>query len=70
MTHRVRIYEQGSPSVLCCEEASVGEPGPTQVRLRQEAIGVNFVDTMFRDGRSRFHFPSRSALKRQALSMR
>ena len=51
MAHRVRIYEQGAPSVLRYEEFSVGEPAPQQVRLRQEAIGVNFVDTMLRDGK-------------------
>jgi NADPH2:quinone reductase len=50
MAHRVRLYETGTPSVLRYEETQIGDPGPTQVRLRQEAIGVNFVDTMFRDG--------------------
>lgn len=50
MAHRIRIYETGDPSVLKYEDADVGEPGAGQVRLKQEAIGVNFVDTMFRDG--------------------
>jgi NADPH2:quinone reductase len=42
MAHRIRVLQY--------EEVQVGEPGARQVRLRQEAIGVNFVDTMFRDG--------------------
>ncbi|MDB6000551.1 MAG: quinone oxidoreductase [Rhizobacter sp.] len=50
MAHRIRIHQHGGPSVLQYEEVQVGEPGAHQVRLRQEAIGVNFVDTMFRDG--------------------
>ncbi len=50
MAHRVRFYETGTPAVLRYEEMEVGEPGDNQVRLRQEAVGVNFVDTMFRDG--------------------
>ncbi|WP_315836172.1 quinone oxidoreductase [Bradyrhizobium prioriisuperbiae] len=57
MAHRVRIYEQGAPSVLRYEETSVGEPGPQQVRLKQEAVGVNFVDTMFRDGKINVSLP-------------
>ncbi|MDB5764723.1 MAG: quinone oxidoreductase [Herminiimonas sp.] len=48
--NRVRIYEQGSPSVLRYEQAAIGAPGPGQVRLRHDAIGLNFVDSMFRDG--------------------
>jgi len=46
----VRFYKPGTPDVLRVEEHAVGEPGPGQVRLRHEAIGLNFVDTMFRDG--------------------
>lgn len=38
------------------ERESITEPGPGQVRIRQEAIGVNFVDTYYRDGK----FPVRS----------
>jgi NADPH2:quinone reductase len=50
MSHRIRIYERGAPGVLQYEEVEVGEPGPGQVRIKQDAAGVNFVDTMFRDG--------------------
>jgi AraC-like DNA-binding protein len=35
--------------VLEYEEVSVGEPGAGQGGLNQDAVGVNFVDTMFRD---------------------
>jgi len=50
MSGVVRLYAQGGPEVLRYESEEVGEPGPGQVRLRQEAIGVNFVDTYFRAG--------------------
>lgn len=50
MAHRIRIHRTGGPEVLRCEDYDVGEPGPGQVRLAQEAAGVNFVDTQFRDG--------------------
>jgi NADPH2:quinone reductase len=57
MAHRVRIYEYGSPSVLRSEEVEVSDPGPSQIRIRQEASGVNFVDTMFRDGTIKVPLP-------------
>ncbi|AXC16109.1 hypothetical protein ACPOL_6901 (plasmid) [Acidisarcina polymorpha] len=45
MAHHIRIYEQGSPTVMRYEEVEVSSPGPSQVQTRQEASGVNFVDT-------------------------
>jgi NADPH2:quinone reductase len=50
MAHYIRIHQSGGPEVLRHEEYDVGEPGQGQVRLVQEAAGVNFVDTQFRDG--------------------
>ncbi|MCW6511507.1 quinone oxidoreductase family protein [Lichenifustis flavocetrariae] len=50
MAHRIRIHRTGGPEVLQYEDYDVGEPGHGQVRLAQEAAGVNFVDTQFRDG--------------------
>ncbi len=49
---RVRIYENGAPSVMKYEAstAALGTPGTGQVQLIHEAIGVNFVDTLFRSG--------------------
>lgn len=57
MAYRVRIYQAGDPSVLQYEQFDPGEPGAGQVRLKQEASGVNFVDTMFRDGTFPVQFP-------------
>lgn len=50
MAKAVRFYETGSPDVLRLEEVDVGQPGPGQVRLRHEAVGLNFADTYFRNG--------------------
>lgn len=44
------IHEKGPPEVFRWEEWPVGEPGPGEVRLRHEAIGVNYVDTYHRRG--------------------
>ncbi|MFP3569699.1 quinone oxidoreductase family protein [Paraburkholderia sp. SIMBA_030] len=50
MAHAIRMYETGGPEVLRWEEVVVGDPGPGQVRLRHEAVGLNFADTYFRSG--------------------
>lgn len=51
MSQQIRIHATGAPSVMQLETvADIGQPGPGQVRLRHEAIGVNFVDTLFRSG--------------------
>ena len=50
MAHAIRIHARGGPEVLKWEEVAVGEPGPGEVRLRQRAVGVNFIDTYHRTG--------------------
>jgi NADPH:quinone reductase-like Zn-dependent oxidoreductase len=50
MSKVVRIYQVGGPEVLKIEDAVVGEPGPGQVRLRIEAIGLNRSEAMYRTG--------------------
>jgi len=50
MATAVLFHETGGPEVLRCETVEVGQPGPGQVRLRHEAVGLNFADTYFRSG--------------------
>ncbi|MCJ2131061.1 quinone oxidoreductase family protein [Methylobacterium sp. E-045] len=50
MPKAIRVYEYGEPEVMRYEEVTVGEPGPGQIRVRQTAIGVNFIDIYFRSG--------------------
>ncbi|MGH3167294.1 MAG: quinone oxidoreductase family protein, partial [Trebonia sp.] len=45
---RVRYYSHGGPEVLTIEDAAVPEPGPGQVLIRAEAIGLNYVDVQMR----------------------
>lgn len=58
MAVAARIYEHGPPSVLTVESVKVGAPGSSEVRLRQTEIGLNFVDTMFRDGTFPLQLPA------------
>jgi NADPH2:quinone reductase len=50
MPHAMRIHETGGTEKLKWEEVQVGDPGPGQVRVRNTAIGLNFVDTYQRSG--------------------
>ena len=50
MAHAIRFHKAGGPEVLQLEEVAVGSPGPGQVRIRHEAVGLNFADTYFRTG--------------------
>lgn len=50
MAKAIRMHQTGGPEVLRLEDVAVGDPGPGQVRLRHEAVGLNFADTYFRSG--------------------
>lgn len=50
MTKAIRVHEFGGPEVLRYEDVEIGEPGQGQVRIRQHAIGLNFIDIYMRSG--------------------
>src|SRR6185503_463606 len=50
MPHAIVIHETGGPEVLKWEPVEDGDPGPGQVRLRQHAAGLNFIDVYHRTG--------------------
>lgn len=50
MPHAIRIHATGGPEVLKWEAVEVGESGPGEVRLRQGAVGLNFIDVYHRTG--------------------
>ena len=50
MTQAIRIHQPGGPEVLKWEEVQIGDPGPGQVRLKQEAAGLNYIDVYHRTG--------------------
>jgi NADPH2:quinone reductase len=50
MTKAVRVHQVGGPEVLTYEDVDVPPPGAGEVRIRQHAIGLNFIDTYFRTG--------------------
>lgn len=50
MVKAIRIHKHGGPEVLQWEEITLPPPGPGEVRVRNRAIGLNFIDTYFRTG--------------------
>jgi len=50
MPKAIRIHETGGPDALRWEDVEVGDPGPGGVRLRQTAVGLNYIDTYQRSG--------------------
>ena len=50
MPYAIRFEQPGGPEVLKYVEVEVPPPGPGEARLRQAAIGVNFIDTYHRSG--------------------
>lgn len=46
----IRISETGGPEVMKLIDADPGKPGPGQVRVRQTAVGLNYIDTYHRSG--------------------
>ncbi|RAV15746.1 quinone oxidoreductase [Mycolicibacterium sp. GF69] len=48
--HAIEVAETGGPEVLAYVEKPPPTPGPGEVLIKAEAIGVNFLDTYFRSG--------------------
>jgi NADPH2:quinone reductase len=50
MPYAIRIHECGGPDKMRWEEVELGEPGPGEVRVRNTAVGLNYIDTYHRSG--------------------
>jgi NADPH:quinone reductase len=48
--HSIEVTQTGGPEVLTYIEQAEPVPGPGQVLIKAEAIGVNFIDTYLRSG--------------------
>ncbi|UFU05081.1 quinone oxidoreductase family protein [Ruania halotolerans] len=55
--HAMVAREPGGPETLTLVDRTVPEPGPGQVLVRTEAIGINFIDTYHRSGVYPMDFP-------------
>lgn len=50
MTKAIRIHKTGGPEVMMWEDVEVGAPAPGQIRIKQHAVGLNYIDVYFRTG--------------------
>ncbi|MBV8850916.1 MAG: quinone oxidoreductase [Methylobacteriaceae bacterium] len=50
MVKAIVIHKTGGPDVMSYEDMTVPPPGPGQVRIKQHAIGVNYIDIYIRSG--------------------
>jgi NADPH2:quinone reductase len=50
MTKAIRIHANGGPEVMKWEDVPTPEPGPGEALIKQEAVGLNFIDVYFRTG--------------------
>ncbi|WNW12623.1 NADPH:quinone reductase [Pseudomonas sp. DTU_2021_1001937_2_SI_NGA_ILE_001] len=58
MAKRIQFSKTGGPEVLEYVDFDPAEPGPQEVRVRNHAIGLNFIDTYFRSGLYPAELPS------------
>jgi NADPH2:quinone reductase len=50
MAKAIVIRQTGGPEVMEYVDVTVGEPGPGEARVRQHAVGLNYIDVYFRNG--------------------
>jgi NADPH:quinone reductase len=67
MPKSILIYENGDADKMQIHDVEVGDPGPGQVRLKQTAIGLNFIDIYTRGGL--YPTPMPNAVGREAAGV-
>ncbi|KAI3720845.1 hypothetical protein L2E82_31841 [Cichorium intybus] len=50
MVKAIRVHEHGGPEVLKWEDVEVPDPKEGEIRLKQKAVGLNYLDVYMRQG--------------------
>ncbi|KAM7494644.1 hypothetical protein LguiB_029253 [Lonicera macranthoides] len=50
MVKAIRVHQLGGPEVLKWEDVEIGEPKDGEIKVKNKAIGLNFIDVYFRKG--------------------
>jgi NADPH2:quinone reductase len=58
MSKAIRIHSNGGPEVMKWESVPMPQPGPGEVLLHHEAVGLNFIDVYFRNGMYKTSLPA------------
>ena len=63
MAKSIIINKHGGPEVLELVDVKISPPGPNHIRIKNLAIGLNFIDTYHRSGLYKLKLPSGKILK-------
>ena len=58
MSKSIIIKKNGGPEVLEIAEVKIGSPGPHEIKIKNLAIGLNYIDTYHRSGLYPLTLPS------------
>lgn len=58
MTKAIRVHQAGGPEIMRWEDVTVAGPGKGQVRLRHNAVGLNYIDVYHRTGLYPMQYPA------------
>jgi len=50
MSKAIRIHQPGGPEMMKWEDVPTPEPGPNEALIKQDAVGLNYIDVYFRTG--------------------
>jgi NADPH2:quinone reductase len=63
MSKAIRIHAVGGPEVMKWETVPTPEPGPGEVLIRHQAVGLNYIDVYFRTGLYKTSLPATLGLE-------
>ena len=58
MSKVIQLDSAGGPEIMVLQDVQVGDPASGEVRLRQHAIGLNYIDVYHRNGSYPVPYPS------------
>ena len=66
MSKSIIIKKNGGPEVLELQDVVIGDPGPSEIKIKNLAIGINYIDTYHRSGLYKLSLPSGIGLEASA----
>ena len=69
MTKEIIIKKPGGPEVLEITDIKLASPGPDQIKVKNIAVGLNYIDTYHRSGLYPVPLPSGIGLERAGIIM-
>ncbi len=67
MPKSIVINKHGGPEVLELKDVNIGSPGPGEIKIKNLAVGLNFIDTYHRSGLYKIKLPSGIGMEGAAI---